>query len=69
MKKYVTGPWPHLAKRAAREIEPGDIRDILAKMIGDGVTTYCNRVRSSRTQPISTALARSSIRAATVALG
>lgn len=47
MKKYVTGPWPHLAKRAASEIEPGDIRDILAKMIGDGVTTYCNRVRSS----------------------
>ncbi|MUJ05024.1 DUF4102 domain-containing protein [Pseudomonas aeruginosa] len=47
MGKYVTGPWPHLAKRAASEIEPGDIRDILAKMIGDGVTTYCNRVRSS----------------------
>ncbi|WP_236200739.1 tyrosine-type recombinase/integrase [Pseudomonas pseudonitroreducens] len=47
MGKYVTGPWPQLAKRAASEIEPGDIRDILAKMIGDGVTTYCNRVRSS----------------------
>ena len=46
LKKYVSDPFPHLARRDAAAIEPGDIRDILAKMIGNGVTTYCNRVRS-----------------------
>ena len=46
LEKYVSAPFPHLVKRTAASIEPGDIRDVLAKMIGDGVTTYCNRVRS-----------------------
>jgi hypothetical protein len=44
--KYVAEPWPERAKRPASLIEPGDIKDILAKMIQGWVTTYTNRVRS-----------------------
>lgn len=46
LKHYVSDPFPNLASRPAALIGPGEIRDILAKMINAGVTTYCNRVRS-----------------------
>ncbi|BBN53309.1 integrase [Pseudomonas chlororaphis subsp. aurantiaca] len=46
LKHYVTEPFPELAKRPACLIGPGDIRDIISKMIAGGITTYCNRVRS-----------------------
>ncbi|WP_412071630.1 tyrosine-type recombinase/integrase [Pseudomonas fluorescens] len=46
LKHYVADPFPNLASRPAALIGPGEIRDILAKMINAGVTTYCNRVRS-----------------------
>lgn len=45
-KRYVSEPFPNLVKRPACLIGPADIRDILARMIAAGVTTYCNRVRS-----------------------
>jgi hypothetical protein len=45
-EKYVTEPWPEKARHPANLIEPGDIRDMLAKMIQSGVTTFTNRVRS-----------------------
>lgn len=45
-KKYVTDPHPDIAKMPAALIEPGHIKDILSKMIKDGVTTFTNRVRS-----------------------
>lgn len=46
LKHYVADPFPNLASRPAVLIGPSEIRDILAKMINAGVTTYCNRVRS-----------------------
>jgi hypothetical protein len=46
LKHYVSDRFPNLASRPAALIGPGEIRDILAKMINAGVTTYCNRVRS-----------------------
>jgi hypothetical protein len=46
LNHYVSEPFPNLVSRPAALIGPGDIRDILAKMINAGVTTYCNRVRS-----------------------
>ncbi|WP_043309530.1 integrase family protein [Pseudomonas sp. ML96] len=46
LAKYVTTPFPHLARKQAALVEPGDVRDVLAKMVGDGLTTMCNRVRS-----------------------
>ena len=46
LKHYVADPFPNLASRPAALIGPSEIRDILAKMINAGVTTYCNRVRS-----------------------
>jgi len=45
-KKYVTDPHPDIAKLPASLIEPGHIKDILSKMIQDGVTTFTNRVRA-----------------------
>ena len=45
-KRYVLGAWPALARRPAKEITPGDIRDILARMLREGVTTHTNRVRA-----------------------
>lgn len=45
-KHYITEPFPNLVCRSASLIGPGDVRDIIAKMIGDGVTTYCNRLRA-----------------------
>lgn len=45
-KHYVLEPFPQLAKRPAALTTPGDIRDIITKMISDGITTACNRVRS-----------------------
>ena len=45
-KRYVLGPWPTLARRPAKEITPGDIRDILARMLRREVTTHTNRVRA-----------------------
>ncbi|MCY1427739.1 hypothetical protein D9M71_435990 [compost metagenome] len=45
-KHYVTESFPALVKRPAVMIGPAEIRDILAKMIADGVTTQTNRLRS-----------------------
>lgn len=45
-RHYVSEPFPDMVKRPVSLIGPGDIRDIIAKMIGAGVTTYCNRLRS-----------------------
>ncbi|MFK3970172.1 tyrosine-type recombinase/integrase [Pseudomonas sp. NPDC087358] len=46
LKHYVSEAFPDLVSRPVALIGPGNIRDILSKMISDGVTTYCNRVRS-----------------------
>lgn len=45
-RHYVCEPFPGLVKRPASLIGPADIRDIISRMIDNGVTTYCNRVRS-----------------------
>lgn len=45
-KRYIAEPFPNLVKRPASLIGPADIRDIIARMIDDGVTTYCNRLRA-----------------------
>lgn len=45
-KHYVSGPFPSLVQLPAVLVGPGEIRDIIAKMIANGVTTYCNRLRS-----------------------
>lgn len=45
-KRYVTEPFPNLAILPACAIGPGEIRDIITRMIERGITTYCNRVRS-----------------------
>lgn len=45
-KHYVSEPFPDLVKRPVSMIGPAEIRNIIVKMIGNGVTTYCNRVRS-----------------------
>lgn len=45
-KHYISEPFPELVKRPASLISPGDVRDIIARMIGNGITTYCNRLRS-----------------------
>ncbi|MBB2884434.1 MULTISPECIES: integrase family protein [Pseudomonas] len=45
-RHYVSDPFPDLVNRPVALIGPGDIRDIIAKMIAAGVTTYCNRLRS-----------------------
>ncbi|WP_448645410.1 hypothetical protein [Pseudomonas mediterranea] len=45
-KHYVSEPFPNLVKLPAVLIGPGEIRDIIARMIANGVTTYCNRLRS-----------------------
>ena len=39
-------PFPELAKRKAREVQPEDIVTVLGKMIGEGKTTVTNRVRT-----------------------
>ncbi|MER2097538.1 MAG: integrase family protein [Pseudomonas qingdaonensis] len=46
LKHYVSEAFPYLVARPASSIGPGDIRDIIARMIEAGITTYCNRVRS-----------------------
>lgn len=45
-KHYVSEPFPNLVSRPVSLIGPADIRDIISKMIGAGITTYCNRLRS-----------------------
>ncbi|MFU3596641.1 tyrosine-type recombinase/integrase [Pseudomonas aeruginosa] len=45
-KHYVSEPFPNLVTRPAVMIGPAEIRDILAKMIANGVTTQTNRLRS-----------------------
>lgn len=45
-KCYVSEPFSHLVKRPAVLIGPAEIRDILARMIDEGVTTMSNRMRS-----------------------
>lgn len=45
-RHYVEEPFPNLVNRPAVLIGPEDIRAILVKMIGAGVTTFTNRVRS-----------------------
>jgi hypothetical protein len=46
LKHYVSEPFPDLVGKPASQIGPTHIRDIIARMIGVGITTYCNRVRS-----------------------
>lgn len=45
-KHYVTEAFPDLVARPVSLIGPAEIRDIIAKMIAAGITTYCNRLRS-----------------------
>lgn len=45
-RHYVSEPFPGLVSRPASMIGPADIRDIISRMIDNGVTTYCNRLRS-----------------------
>ncbi|WP_286976882.1 integrase family protein [Pseudomonas sp.] len=45
-KHYVSEPFPAMVARPVSLIGPMHIRDIIARMIESGVTTYCNRVRS-----------------------
>lgn len=45
-RHYISEPFPVLVARPASLIGPAEIRDILARMIDNGVTTYCNRLRS-----------------------
>lgn len=44
--RYVIKPFPELADRPVALIGPAEIRNIIAKMISAGITTYCNRVRA-----------------------
>lgn len=46
LKHYVSEPFPGLVAKPVSLIGPMHIRDIIARMIDNGVTTYCNRVRS-----------------------
>ncbi|SFB30027.1 tyrosine-type recombinase/integrase [Azotobacter beijerinckii] len=45
-RHYISELFPVLVARPASLIGPAEIRDILARMIDNGVTTYCNRLRS-----------------------
>ncbi|QDD91300.1 tyrosine-type recombinase/integrase [Pseudomonas oryzihabitans] len=45
-RHYVSEPFPELVRRPAALVGPAQIRDILSRMIDQGVTTYCNRLRS-----------------------
>lgn len=45
-KRHVTKPFPRLVKMKANEIEPGDIQEILAKMINAGIKRQVNVTRS-----------------------
>jgi len=46
LNHYVSKAFPDLVKRPASLIGPAEVRNIIAKMINEGITTYCNRVRS-----------------------
>lgn len=46
LKHYVSEPFPAMVGKPASQIGPTHIRDIIVRMIGLGITTYCNRVRS-----------------------
>lgn len=46
LNHYVSTPFPLLVARPVSMIGPTEIRDIIARMINAGITTYCNRVRS-----------------------
>lgn len=46
LKTYLFTPFPDMIKRKADTIEADDIRLVLSRMIGNGVTTHTNRVRS-----------------------
>lgn len=56
-KHYVSEPFPNLVKLPSVLIGPGEIRDIIARMIANGVTTYCNRLRSQLHAAFQVALA------------
>jgi integrase len=43
---YIKRPWPSLLQKKAKEIEPADISEILARMIDHEITTTSNRLRS-----------------------
>lgn len=45
-KCYCLKPFPRLAEKKAKDITPDDIVVIIARMIGSGITTTSNRVRS-----------------------
>jgi len=43
---YVRRPFPEMIDKKANEIEAGDIKLIISRMIGNKITTHANRVRS-----------------------
>lgn len=45
-ERYVTRPFPQMVQRPVSMIGPVEIRTVIARMIDNGITTYCNRVRS-----------------------
>jgi len=45
-ERYVTRPFPQMVQRPVAMIGPVEIRTVIARMIDNGITTYCNRVRS-----------------------
>ncbi|MFY9963343.1 Arm DNA-binding domain-containing protein [Pseudomonas sp.] len=47
-KRYVIGPFPDLVARPACLIGPGEIRDIIARMIDAGITTYAGRLQGTQ---------------------
>ena len=45
-ERYVARPFPQMVQRPVAVIGPVEIRTVIARMIDNGITTYCNRVRS-----------------------
>ncbi len=45
-KRHVIKPFPLLAKAKAREIKPGDVQTILARMVEAGLTRQVNKARA-----------------------
>jgi len=46
LKTYVRKPFPEMINNKANEIEAGDIKSIIGRMIKNSITTHSNRVRS-----------------------
>jgi len=46
LQTYVVGPFPGLMVTRAKVITPDDVREVVSRMLKQGVTTHANRVRS-----------------------